>query len=208
MTKKQIGFIGIVFLLVLIGTLYLESKSGELQNGLIIERNEAGSGEKEVVLELQAGELFHDYKYHFTVEEVKLKEEEANHFLDKAISEVEEDFTDIKDRVPTNKTYCGGLVQASWSFDDANCIDAEGNIKNNMIPVDGQLVNAKVIFTCQEYEKIHFFSFFLEKKKMTEEELFLENLEAYVKTQMLETGTKEFVLPNEINGISLIWQNE
>lgn len=208
MEKKKIWKLGGIFLLVLLLAGYMDSKEGELKEGSMIERNSAGEGEKDVVLEIQAEGLDTNLVYELEVPEALFTEEEANACMEQAISEIEEDFMEITDVVPIKKSYQSGLVEATWRFDEADCMDLEGNIVKELVPEEGMVINAEVYLKCQNYERIYCFPFSVPKQELSEEEKLLSGISNYIETKVQEEGENQIELPTEINGISLVWKEK
>ena len=184
---------------------FQDKDSGE---GTYIERNKAGEGNKELIFNLEAEGLPEEYEYKLNVEEMLYTEEEANALMEEAILEIEKDFKEITDRVPSKKTYQEEAVEATWRFDNQKCLDLEGNIIKEQIPEDGLIVNAEVGLKCQDYEKIHCFSFFIPRQQYSETEMLLSSISDYFQTEMQKEGQSSIKLPSEINGVTLVWKEQ
>ena len=206
MNRKNGWKIGLLFLipLVLVGIMQLQEKN--LKDGLYIDRNKAGDGDKELILELEAEGLPEDYEYKIQVEEMRYTEEEAEALIEGAIREIETDFEEINKVIPYKKTYQNKSVEATWRFDNRECMDLEGNIIKEQIPKDGLIVNAEVGLKCQTYEKVHSFSFLIPSQELSESELLLSSISEYLQGEMQKEGESRITLPAEIDGFSLVWK--
>ena len=208
MTKKTIWKLGVVFLLALFLAVYMEAGGSELLEGCLIERNQTGEGEKELILELKAEGMEENYEYHLEVQEVLFTETEASRVLDNAITEIEEDFLEIAEKIPMRKTYQSGLVEATWKFDVSDCMDIEGNIIKEAISSEGQIVNAEVYLKCQNYEKVYCFAFVIPRQEIPVSEKLISNITTYIEEEMQKEGEAMVRLPSEIDGMTLTWREK
>lgn len=206
MNKRKLWKIIFVFLIPLILAGYMQGQEGNLLEGIYIRRNQAGQGEKELNLELNADGILEDYDYKVTVEEILFTQEEANRRIDEAILEIEGDFEEWKDRLPMKKTYVSGIVEASWNLSPKDCVDYEGNILTENIPAEGLLVNAKVGLTCQNYEQTYSFAFRIPPPEIPESTLLLKEIETYIEGELGKEGEDQLKLPSKIKDISLHWK--
>ena len=150
-----------MFLIPVILAGFIQFQSKELIEGNYIDRNKAGEGDKDLILKLEAEGLSSEYEYKVHVEEMLYTEEEANALIEGAIREIEQDFKEINQVIPSKKYYQNKMVEATWRFDNRECMDLEGKIIKEQIPEDGLIVNAQVGLKCQKYEKVHCFSFLI-----------------------------------------------
>lgn len=208
MEKKKIILVVVLFVFGLVVAFYVENKETLFQEEYQLERNEAGEGNKKITLILDGQGILEGYPYEFALEERYLTEHEAIEKMKLAVLEIEEDFLKIERKLPIKKMYQNGLVEAKWSFDKPEYIDAEGNILQEAIPKEGLLVNATVTLSCQKYELFHMFSFRIEKQLQTEQEHLLESINQYINEQMQIEGVNQLSLPEEINGIPLQWKEQ
>lgn len=206
MNRKNRWKIGLLFLIPLILAGFMQFQEGSLKDDIYIDRNKAGEGDKELALKLEAEGLFEEYEYNVHVEEMLYTEEEANALMEEAILEIEKDFKEITDEIPSKKTYQNKAVEASWRFDNLECMDMEGKIIKEQIPEEGLIVNAEVGLKCQKYEKVHRFSFLIPRQQFSESEILLSTISDYIRTEMQKEGQSRIKLPSQINGVALEWK--
>lgn len=206
MNKKNGWKIGLLFLIPFILAGIMQFQSKDLREGIYLDRNKAGEGDKELVLQLKAEGLPEEYEYKVHVEEMLYTEEEANALMEGAIREIEKDFEEITDVIPSKKTYQNKAVEATWRFDHGECMDFEGNIIKSQIPEEGLVVNAQVGLKCQNYENVHNFSFLIPRQPFSQAELLLSAVSDYIQAEMQKEGQSRITLPSQIDGVTLVWK--
>ena len=140
------------------------------------------------------------------VEEMLYIKGEADALLEGAIIEIEKDFQQITDVIPSKKTYQNKAVEATWRFDNRECMDLEGKIIKEQIPEEGLIVNAEVGLKCQAYEKVHRFSFLIPKQQFSESEILLSSISDHIQSEMQQEGQDRIKLPSQIKGVTLKWK--
>lgn len=195
----------VAFLLLLFVAVIADiSQERAIKNG-VIERAVVGGEEKELSLLLDMEGIWVDEPYRLEVLPAQPTKEETEVYFEKAISDIEQAFCEIEEKIPLQTTYVEGVVEAEWLFEPYGVIDAEGNIRQEKLEKGGTTVNAQVELTCGEYEKIYSFAFVVMPKELSKEELVMQQLENWMNQQMSMEGVTEIQLPDEINGQKLVW---
>lgn len=195
------------FLLLALSLITDLTKEAVLKDGAI-EREDVGGEEKEVSLQIDIEGVLEEYDYTITVPPVQPTKEEAEVYFEKAIETIEKDFQNIEETVPLQSSYEGGVVEARWSFDPFGVIDADGNIREEAISSEGEMMQAQVTLHCGEYEKIFCFPFQLFPKEPTTEETYLELLEEYLQMQKDIEGIGWIELPTQLGESTVQWSEK
>lgn len=198
--------IGILFLLFLLVAVYQDCTSGNLKKDYTILRDE--EKEKQIHLVLEGEGVLSRYDYELEIQPISVTKEQADVYFSEAISSITEDFQIIEEKLLLSELYVDGKVEAEWNLGNIDCIDSEGNILQEYVPEGGMLVNAQVILSCGNYEQIYGFSFQIEKKALSRQELLLQSIQAWIDRQMMQEGTNQIELPMELEGISLKWSEK
>lgn len=208
MEKKDTIKLGLVYVMVFLIAFYMDTQGGELEESGAVVREETGGETVKVDLVLNVEDVLQEYEVSLEVEPRKVTEEEAEAYFSKALETIQKDFTNLKELVPVEDSYEGGLVEAEWSFSPAGIIGADGGVQSERIPEDGVTLTASVILTCGNYEKIHRFPFRLEKSKLSLEEQIEIELSEWIKDQQALEGETRFQLPAELGGYAAEWKEK
>lgn len=190
-----------------------EKLSPAISTGNYLKRNENGKGSYEEELELTVDGLLDSYRYSVTVPERKLTKEEEFQCLEDAWNEIQLEFPGendgllcIRERVEIHETYQNGRVEAEWSFDKPKVVDFEGNVTEEKIEEQGELVCAAVELTCGNSGLCKEFSFLVFPRKLTKQERILEFVRESLLAQEKEDGTEELKLPGRMGEYELVWK--
>ena len=206
--KVNKKWIVVLFLIFLIAAVYQDHSQGVLEQNNIIYREDEHGESKEVQLILNAGELLKEYQYQLEIDPVYVTKEVAEEYFSRTIACIAKDFEDIDSvngQLPIRENYEDGMVEAEWKFGRVDGIGFEGEILQDEIPEEGIILQIEALLSCGEYEQVHSFSCLIEKKKKSEKEMLLQEIENHITQQLKLEGTDVLELPTEINGISLEW---
>lgn len=186
----------------------MDITGGNIQEDGSIKRNEFGGKDKSVHLVIDAEGIVENYSYELEVEPTRISEEEAEQYIAKAMEEIDADFKEIKADVEIQDTYVSGFVEADWYFSPSGYLSSEGQVVQENIPEEGILINARVTLLCGDYEAVYSFPFRIEKEILSEQERFFNQVDEWIEKQMRQEGTTSIILPDEINGINIIWSEK
>lgn len=208
MDRTEKRKLAVVFLLILLLAFYVDITGGNIQEDGSIKRNEFGGKDKSVHLVIDAEGIVENYSYELEVEPTRISEEEAEQYIAKAMEEIDADFKEIKADVEIQDTYVSGFVEADWYFSPSGYLSSEGQVVQENIPEEGILINARVTLLCGDYEAVYSFPFRIEKEILSEQERFFNQVDEWIEKQMKQEGTTSIILPDEINGINIIWSEK
>lgn len=208
MDRTEKRKLAVVFLLILLLAFYVDITGGNIQEDGSIKRNEFGGEDKSVHLVIDAEGIVENYSYELEVEPTRISEEEAEQYIAKAMEEIDADFKEIKADVEIQDTYVSGFVEADWYFSPSGYLSSEGRVVQENIPEEGILINARVTLLCGDYEAVYSFPFRIEKEILSEQERFFNQVDEWIEKQMKQEGTTSIILPDEINGINIIWSEK
>ena len=183
-------------------------------------RNKTGDGDESVDLILNADGLDKNYKYQLDVKEAIPSEKQANELFEKAKEQIDKTFCEddqtlehVMGHVNMNDSYVSGSVEAEWNLSDYDIVDYEGNVLQEAFTGDedetsGKLITASVSLSCGEYKQMYEFSFLVFPDKLDSGQRLIRDINRQLQKEMEQPGTKELVLPNEIDGKKLNWSKE
>lgn len=211
--SKMIAATGLVFLLSAL-VWYKEQQGKTLTEAGSLRRQKKGEGAYEAELILKIDDSM-EQSFTVTVPEQALTKQEEARLLAAAIEEIEEEFAgenasleNIVQAVVIRESYQNGKVQAEWEFSKNRLIDENGKIVQEVMEGDSETIGAKVKLTCEDSSMIYEFYFSVCKAEKSEEEQFYENLEQLLAESGAEEGTDVLLLPDELKGHKLEWQNK
>jgi len=205
MDKKEIIKLGIVYSIVLFVAVFMDMKSGILEDGDIIYRDGIGGESKDAQLILNVEDILENYEVNLEIQPRRMTEQEAEAYFSKALEEIDRSMSSIEREIPLKKAYENGVVKAEWNFSPAGIVDTDGIIQGKNIPEGGILLTVSVVLQCDSYEKVYRFPLKVDKPQMSvQEEVELELLE-WVENQQLKEGEETFQLPKELGGVSTKW---
>ena len=173
-----------------------------------IKRGQTGQKKDAVELEINVEGLLENYPYLLEVEPVFPTKEEAEGYLKEAIERIEKDFAKVDERIPLKKEYLDGTVNAEWNFSPFGVIDTEGNINQEKLCEEDNIIQAQVELNCGNYEKFYEFAFVLKKPEMSEKETILKEIDSQIEQQIETEGKDSLTLPTQINGQAVEWSEK
>lgn len=186
--------------------------SAHTEEGLL-ERNEYGEGSYEQAFTLSAEGCEDELSYEVTVPEQLLTKEQEAKFLEAAAAEIEQEFpgenestNHIERAVVIRDSYQEGKVSATWSFENHDVVNLQGEIIAEELPQEGVLVKARAELSCQDAERTEEFYFRVFPVPRDETEEMLWQIKQALKEQSYIEGEAYLKLPETINGRHLEWQ--
>ena len=128
-----------------------------------LKRNAAGDGSANEALELE----FLDESKELTVEvsQQSLVDKQVESQFENAIKEIDKTYLGKNESANNvcydlnlKASYCDGLIQAYWRFDNYGIISNDGKLNEENIPEEGQVVNLIAELSYEDYERIYSFS--------------------------------------------------
>lgn len=181
----------------------------------LLERNEYGEGnyEQELILSVEGHEEKLGYKV--TVPEQLLTTEQETEYLKEAVTEIQQEFPGVNESVNhiersvmIRDTYQEGKVQATWSFENYDVVNLQGEVVAEELPREGVPVKARVELSCGDTERIEEFYFRVFPAARNEKEELLWQIEQVLKMQTKVQGQAYLELPEVIDGRRLEWHVE
>lgn len=183
------------------------------QQEAVLARNQMGQGEYEQTLELSIEGYEEPLDYLVTVPEQALTDEEVQQALTAAVDEIEQEFpgenssvNHVENHVVIREEYQDGKVLATWSFDDYDVMNRDGEVIADEIPTEGILVKASVLLSCMEVEQREEFYFRVFQASRSEQEELLYQIERHLEEEGQIKGKAYYELPNQVGGKQLVWK--
>lgn len=173
-----------------------------------IKRGQMGQKKDEVELELSVEGILENHPYLLEIEPVFPTKEEAETYLAEAIERIEEDFSQVEEKIPLKEEYLEGKVKAEWSFSPFGVVDADGNVNREKLLEERSILQAQVELNCGNYEKYYEFSFVLETPQVSESERLMEEIESQIEKQNETEGKALLQLPTQVNGKTVAWSEK
>lgn len=194
---------------ILTAVAWMEADSRQLQ---VLKRPEAGSGAAAYELNVLAGDEMLK-KISVTVQERQLLREEEEQLLEKGEEELSALFLE---RVPNPEnicrdvslpeTCCGGLVEIRWESSDYELLDGTGHIGNKLPEETGEVVTLTAVMTCGGQQKYMTFPMRIMPGGQDAASRLARETARKLKEEETQPGRDIFVLPEEFDGLPLIWQ--
>ena len=184
-----------------------------LSDGALI-RNEAGKGNYDVTLDLNAnGKEYKNVDIH--ISERKYSQYELNDMLpefhkilEKTFLNENSDVSDVSSPLDPVDRIDGYPFDIEWEYSDRFCIDSEGNIQ--ITPDEnGTLIEACAIVSYGSFKERYIFPLLLKPSKTDDTGDFLATVYELIKeADDLSSTEDKLTLPKEIDGIVLCWTEQ
>ena len=216
--KKNLKIVMVCIAFLLLAFAIDKTSNNVVDNTLM--RNQTGDGDESVDLILNADGIDKNYKYQLDVKEAIPSEKQANELFEQAKEQIDRTFCEdgqnmehVMGHVNMNDSYVSGSVEAEWNLSDYDTVDYEGNVLQDAFTCDedeesGKLIAASVSLSCGEYKQMYEFSFLVFPDKLDSGQKLIRDINRQLQKEMEQPGTKELVLPKEINGKKLNWSKE
>lgn len=212
--KKMLGIVTLAAALGLLAGVGGDAGSALIEEGFLA-RNEYGEGSYEQAFTLSAEGYGDELGYEVTVPEQLLTKEQETDCLEAAAAEIEQEFpgenesiNHIERAVVIRDAYQEGKVFATWSFENYDVVNLQGEIIAEELPQGGVLVKARVELSCGDTERTEEFYFRVFPVPRDEREELLWQINQALKEQAYLEGEAYLKLPETINGRHLEWQME
>lgn len=212
MNKKKVLEVAAICLAFLVMAGYAEAAGHTLNGKNQIIRGSPGGAAQEVTLKLDAGKLLESYDYDLSIPSVGITEKSAKKFFADAKKEIDKGFFSdgenadhVTMSVNMRESYAGGIVKAEWFLDNYKTVSSDGTMIEDAAPKEGVLVTATAGLSCGGYKEEYVFSFMVYPRALSEEEQLLKDIQTAVSAEGEKKGSREFTLPDQVNGVKLDW---
>lgn len=210
--KKMLGTVALAAVLGLLAGAGRDAGSALIEEGLLA-RNEYGEGSYAQSLTLSAEGYGNELDYEVTVPEQLLTKKQEAKCLEAAAAEIEREFpgqnesiNHIERAVVIREDYQEGKVLATWSFENYDVVNLQGEIIAEDLPQEGVLVKARAELSCGDTERTEEFYFRVFPVPRDEKEELLWQISQALKEQTYLEGEVYLKLPETINGRHIEWQ--
>lgn len=176
-----------------------------------LERNEAGEGDSEFQLYLNAGDLLQQYEYWAQVQEQQLTKVQAEQILEQAKTELETvilgenpSAEEVSKDLTLPETLQNGKVQVDVSFEPYDMMETDGTILWEKVQEE-TLVKVMAQLSCQDFQMEHEFYLQLIPISLEGTQGLLAEIDRRIAEENKNQGKAYIELPKEINGIFLEW---
>lgn len=206
-TKTEI----IICAAVLLGIAFVyDLTQGDGYLGNRIAKREVGEGSSQLEFVIKGEGLEKDLSYTIDVGERVVTEQEAQDLFQAARTELEESIfypgesaDCVYSGLRIRKRYVDNKVQASWDFEPWDVLSDEGEVLDEALPENGELLLAEVTFKVQQYQSLYQFQIHIFPRLSSPEAKVLWGIK-----QGLKDDDTEICLPEEIDGISIVWKEK
>lgn len=212
--KKQIIEIVAVCIVMGLGLLGYDYWDTQVNFDGTIKRKEAGAGDIKEELELD----FLDQNSEITVDvsEKSLSDYEVEKYFKQAIEEIDNSYlgnnpsaNEVMYDLNLKSKYCNGLITAYWKFDKYGYISTEGRLNEIEIPDDGEVINLIAELSYGDESQLYSLSVVVCPLSTDTLEGKLTSIKKEIDRINSDTrASDEFVLPKEVNKISLNWKRK
>lgn len=193
------------------GVLWQADGNGKVQER--IARNPPGLGQEEKDYLVNAEGILEQYPMKIQVEERRLTKKQKQECLEKAKQELDEvaaggnaSLEQVQQSLYLPETLQEGAVEAEYGFSDYEVFDSEGNLLGDLKkPV---LVEVTAELACQEERCLYSFFVRAVPREKSKQEVFADKLEGLIKQENGKTDAEYLLLPGELEGKSLSWEEQ
>ncbi len=210
--KKMLGVGMAAAVLGLLAGLGQDTEAALTEEGLVA-RKEYGEGNYEEAFTLSAEGYKEAFDYAVIVPEQLLTQEQEAEYLAAAAEEIAQEFpgenesqNHIERAVIIRDTYQDGKVSATWSFENYDVVNLQGEVIAEELPQEGVLVKARAELLCGDSERVEEFYFRVFPVPRGETEELLWQINETLAEQAHAKGEMYLKLPETINGRRLEWQ--
>lgn len=198
---------------ILLALAYYSQQDGKvLKEDGTLSRNEFGKGSKEVDLILNAEGLEEDYPYELEIAEMRITEEDAKVYFRGAIAEIEESIyaegdepSHVEQNLNIQPRYVNGLVEADWRFLESSAVRYNGELVQEQIVAEGELVHVQAELSCCEYKEMYDFYIQIYPVKLTKTEKLIQNIRNAISKEDEKYHEDTLKLPEQVDGVQLHW---
>ena len=198
---------------ILLALAYYSQQDGKvLKEDGTLSRNEFGKGSKEVDLILNAEGLEEDYPYELEIAEMRITEEDAKVYFRRAIAEIEESIyaegdepSHVEQNLNIQPRYVNGLVEVDWRFLESSAVRYNGELVQEQIVAEGELVHVQAELSCCEYKEMYDFYIQIYPVKLTKSEKLIQNIRNAISKEDEKYHEDTLKLPEQVDGVQLHW---
>lgn len=211
---KKTVLVLIVFLLLAL-CLAVRDYLNEPQDAAEVTRQEEGGSGENRTFSYQVGEG-EQQEITLEIKPVERSGEEAEKLLEQAVTEWESTYlseneseNNISEPLNLPNQFCDGLVAVSYESSDYDILDTDGSIFRDNIPEDGALVELTAEFSYAGYTRREscWLRIVLPKRGSVEWVSWQLGKDA-AKTEENTREKETFLLPSEVDGYKIRWENE
>ncbi len=191
----------------------LWASDGKATGSDYVERGKPGEGNQEKEYILDAGKLLKEYPWNIKVKEQKYSKEEKKKVLQKAQKELEKqilgenkNLEEINKELYLPETLQKGTVEVTYLFSNYNIFYPDGTIKG--LPEEETVVIVSAEMKCQEETAVYEFGIKAVPQDKNPQELLIEQIQNILIQENEKTGKDKLMLPQEVKGNTLIWQEK
>lgn len=208
--KKKVAATGIAGVLLAVVLAAADGYEGEREQ---IERKAPGKGSLEKEYLVSAKELRKEYSLHVSIEEEQYTAKQKKKLLDEAQKELDQkilgknrDKEHICENLVLPEFLCEGAVSVTYYFSDYEIFHTDGTIRR--LPEEPVLVEVSAELECQEEIRLYGFYIQAVPRNKDSKEGIKDAIVQKLKEENEKSGTGQFVLPREAEGIKLSWKEQ
>lgn len=116
---------------------------------------------------------------------------------------------EVKGDLNVPAALCGGLVSVSLESSDYSILDTDGHLHTEQLEEQGSIVELRVTFSCQDYERIEEYALHVTGPEKGSREWLERQLQKKVTELERSSRTQtDFRLPETVGGHDVVWQEE
>lgn len=178
-----------------------------------VERRNPGEGTQEKEYILNAGDLLKEYPWNIKAEEKRYSKKAKKEVLKKAQEELEkrilgtnESLEEINKDLFLPETLQNGVVKVTYSFSDYYIFYPDGTIRD--LPGEEKVVTISAEMECQGEETVYEFGLKVIPQEKNTREVLIEQIEKMLQKENEKVNEDKVMLPKEVEGNFLIWQEK
>ncbi len=206
--------VSVLIMFILITAYVLFQKTTPEINRNTITRAEPGQGDERYSLNVSTDKILESIDFEVSEREMTESElekaiEYAGNYLDTEIKGANSDLSCVKKDLYFPKNIPKLPITIRYEPDDINIISRSGAVKNEDIDKSGIVTGIDIILGYKDREFIHHINVHIYPPEYTEQQLFTKKLrELLSKANETAVQGKEFILPDELEGTKIIWEEK
>lgn len=205
---KKVLFIATILAVVVFG---IEKYCGP--NKIVeLQRNSYGEGSKTETVEVQMEGEKEPLEITIEVNERQYSREELQQVFKQSMNQLEklilganEDVNHIDSPLNLISQIPGESIRVEWQFDNYDVLTLNGELREENISANGELVKLTAVLIYGEEQAIHEFDVRVYPSQEKEKTIRAELEEALLESDSLTKESEKYLLPNDINNKKVIW---
>lgn len=185
-----------------------------ISDGLLINRNDYGGGERSVVVDIYADdELIMDAEEirvserQYTQEEIEIKFGEIGEYLEKAIIGKNKSLDYVTQDLVFPDSVPGYPVSIEWELSDYSVIGRSGEIYEDNTKEEGTVIDITAIMTYFQVQGEHVFHAAIYPREKDQKEIFLDNVRNEIMNfERQSVFAENSVLPSRVDDVVLSYE--